>query len=90
MSQLPDVDRPNWQADPARFSRQGYPHSGRSGFKLGQIALGSVAQLWRQGRRSHGLPRCCAARSDSGIIHLDLANNYGPAPGPPRPCSARC
>ena len=80
MSQPPDVDRPNWQADPARFSRQGYPHSGRSGLKLGQIALG----LWHNfgaGDDEAMARRVLRRAIDSGIIHLDLANNYGPPPG---------
>lgn len=80
MSQLPDVDRQPWQADPARFTRQAYPRSGRSGLKLGNIALG----LWHNfgaGDDETMARRVLRRAIDQGIIHFDLANNYGPPPG---------
>ncbi|MBP6900702.1 MAG: aldo/keto reductase [Burkholderiaceae bacterium] len=73
----------SWQPDPDRFTRQPYPRCGRSGLRPGAIALG----LWHNFGAGAGTPDEAQARSllrqaiDQGIVHFDLANNYGPPPG---------
>lgn len=69
-----------YQANPARYESMEYRRCGRSGLKLPAISLG----LWHNFGDSTLLDnsRQLLHRAfDSGIIHLDLANNYGPPPG---------
>jgi L-glyceraldehyde 3-phosphate reductase len=67
-------------ASDTRYDTMRYNRSGRSGLKLPAISLG----LWHN---FGGVDRLETARSmvlrafDLGIIHFDLANNYGPPPG---------
>ena len=64
-------------AAPERYERMEYRRSGRSGLQLPAISLG----LWHNfGRdRPYELGRAIARRAfDLGILHFDLANNYGP------------
>ncbi len=64
-------------AAPERYERMQYRRSGRSGLQLPAISLG----LWHNfGRdRPYELGRAIARRAfDLGILHFDLANNYGP------------
>jgi len=60
-----------------RYDRMQYRRSGRSGLQLPAVSLG----LWHNfGRdRPYELGRAIARRAfDLGILHFDLANNYGP------------
>lgn len=69
-----------YQANPARYESMEYHRCGRSGLKLPAISLG----LWHNFGDSTLLDnsRQLLHRAfDSGITHLDLANNYGPPPG---------
>lgn len=69
-----------YQANPARYESMEYRRCGRSGLKLPAISLG----LWHNFGDSTLLDnsRQLLHRAfDSGITHLDLANNYGPPPG---------
>ncbi len=64
-------------AAPERYERMQYRRSGRSGLQLPAVSLG----LWHNfGRdRPYELGRAIARRAfDLGILHFDLANNYGP------------
>jgi L-glyceraldehyde 3-phosphate reductase len=63
-----------------RYDSMPYRRSGRSGLKLPVIALG----LWHNfgGMDTSENARAVLRRAfDLGIIHFDLANNYGPPPG---------
>lgn len=67
-------------AAPTRYDRMQYRRSGRSGLQLPAISLG----LWHN--FGHDRPyengRAIVRRAfDLGIIHIDLANNYGPPYG---------
>lgn len=69
-----------YQANSARYESMEYRRCGRSGLKLPAISLG----LWHNFGDSTLLEnsRELLHRAfDSGITHLDLANNYGPPPG---------
>ena len=69
-----------YQAHPARYESMEYRRCGRSGLKLPAISLG----LWHNFGDTTLLDnsRQLLHRAfDSGITHLDLANNYGPPPG---------
>ena len=63
-----------------RYETMHYKRSGKNGLKLPRISLG----LWHN---FGGLDRLETGRAtlrrafDLGIIHFDLANNYGPPPG---------
>ncbi|MFW5693933.1 MAG: L-glyceraldehyde 3-phosphate reductase [Alkalispirochaeta sp.] len=69
-----------YQADSSRYDRMVYRRSGDSGLTLPAISLG----LWHN--FGHETPLDAAASMihrafDLGIIHFDLANNYGPPAG---------
>ena len=67
-------------ADPTRYDRMQYRRSGRSGLQLPAISLG----LWHNfgHDRPYESGREIVRRAvDLGIIHIDLANNYGPPYG---------
>ena len=69
-----------YTADPERYERMEYRRSGRSGLQLPAISLG----LWHNFGydRPYELGRAIARRAfDLGILHFDLANNYGPPYG---------
>jgi L-glyceraldehyde 3-phosphate reductase len=64
-------------AAPDRYDRMSYRRSGRSGLQLPAISLG----LWHNfgHDRPYDSGRAIARRAfDLGILHFDLANNYGP------------
>ena len=64
-------------AAPERYERMQYRRSGRSGLQLPAISFG----LWHNfgHDRPYELGRAIARRAfDLGILHFDLANNYGP------------
>ena len=63
-----------------RYERMQYRRSGRSGLQLPAVSLG----LWHNfgHDRPYELGRAIARRAfDLGILHFDLANNYGPPYG---------
>ena len=63
-----------------RYERMEYRRSGRSGLQLPAVSLG----LWHNfgHDRPYELGRAIARRAfDLGILHFDLANNYGPPYG---------
>jgi L-glyceraldehyde 3-phosphate reductase len=67
-------------AAPDRYDRMPYRRSGRSGLQLPAISLGLWHNFGGEGRYETG--RAIARRAfDLGIIHFDLANNYGPPYG---------
>jgi L-glyceraldehyde 3-phosphate reductase len=81
---LPTVARQNgsvtWVASPERYDRMRYNPSGRSGLRLPAVSLG----LWQNfgGERPLETSRAIVRRAlDLGVIHFDLANNYGPPYG---------
>jgi L-glyceraldehyde 3-phosphate reductase len=65
---------------PARYETMDYRRCGRSGLKLPALSLG----LWHNfgANDNFANARDMVLRSfDAGIMHFDLANNYGPPPG---------
>jgi len=67
-------------ADPARYDTMTYRRCGRSGVQLPVISLG----LWHNfgGDRPLDTQRAILRRAfDLGVVHFDLANNYGPPYG---------
>ena len=72
--------RPPYAPAPDRYDTMDYVRCGRSGLKLPAISLG----LWHNfgSVDAYDTARAMALRAfDLGVTHLDLANNYGPAPG---------
>lgn len=71
MSYLPDSQR---------YETMKYNRCGRSGLRLSALSLG----FWHNFGGTTDFENCRAIvrkAFDSGITHLDLANNYGPPPG---------
>lgn len=69
-----------YRANPNRYREMSYARCGKSGLKLPRVSLG----LWHNfgGTSPFETARDMILRSfDSGIIHFDLANNYGPPAG---------
>ena len=69
-----------------RYRSMTYRRSGRSGLLLPALSLG----LWQNfgDDRPLDTQRAIVRRAfDLGITHFDLANNYGPPTGVPRPTS---
>jgi L-glyceraldehyde 3-phosphate reductase len=67
-------------ASPDRYEHMSYRRSGRSGLQLPLVSLG----LWHNFGydRPYETGRAIVRRAfDLGILHLDLANNYGPPYG---------
>lgn len=63
-----------------RYSKMQYRRCGKSGIKLPLISLG----LWHSFGGNGDLENCTKILQtafDNGVIHFDLANNYGPPPG---------
>ena len=63
-----------------RYSQMHYRRSGQSGLKLPRISLG----LWHNfgdTANQDNSRKLIRHAFDCGIIHFDLANNYGPPPG---------
>lgn len=63
-----------------RYDHMDYRRSGRSGLLLPAVSLG----LWQNfgtDRDAAGQRELLLHAVDHGVIHLDLANNYGPPPG---------
>ncbi|MER6030117.1 L-glyceraldehyde 3-phosphate reductase [Streptomyces sp. NPDC001851] len=69
-----------YTAHPDRYGDMPYRRTGRSGLKLPALSLG----LWHNfgPDRPVETQRAILRRAfDLGVIHFDLANNYGPPPG---------
>ena len=69
-----------YQASNLRYQSMSYFHCGSSGLKLPAISLG----LWHNfGEQTslENMKQLIFTAFDTGITHLDLANNYGPPPG---------
>ena len=69
-----------YHAQEARYQSMRYSRCGNSGLLLPAVSLG----LWHNfGDTSpyENMKQLCFTAFDQGITHLDLANNYGPAPG---------
>jgi len=69
-----------YQASPGRYAYMEYRRCGNSGLKLPALSLG----LWHNFGRQDDYEKCRSiihTAFDSGITHIDLANNYGPPPG---------
>ncbi len=69
-----------YTAAPDRYDRMEYRRSGRSGLQLPLVSLG----LWHNfgHDRPYEVARTIVRRAfDLGILHFDLANNYGPPYG---------
>ncbi len=67
-------------AAPNRYKGMTYKRSGESGVQLPAISLG----LWHNFGfvdSIHNAREILRAAFDLGIVHIDLANNYGPPPG---------
>ena len=79
--------------DPNRYVDRGdawFRRCGRSGLKLPALSLGGWHNFGDPGTDSQGLNETALhanaramlfAAFDHGITHIDMANNYGPAPG---------
>ncbi len=64
----------------SRYDHMLYRRAGRSGLQLPALSLG----LWHnfgEDRPLENARAMCRRAFDAGIIHFDLANNYGPPPG---------
>ena len=69
-----------YTAAATRYNAMPYPRCGRSGLRLPAVSLG----LWHNFGDTGDfdtMRRICRTAFDNGILHFDLANNYGPAPG---------
>jgi len=70
----------SYTPSPARYQSMEYRRCGKSGLKLPAVSLG----LWHNFGHVDVLENCrkiLHLAFDSGITHIDLANNYGPPPG---------
>ena len=65
---------------PNRYDAMQFPYCGNSGLRLPALSLG----LWHNfgdTARYDTMRDIVLTAFDNGIVHFDLANNYGPAPG---------
>lgn len=65
---------------PTRYDAMQFPHCGKSGLRLPELSLG----LWHNfgdTARYDTMRAIVLTAFDNGIVHFDLANNYGPEPG---------
>ncbi|MFY0652579.1 MAG: aldo/keto reductase [Cyclobacteriaceae bacterium] len=70
----------SYTASPSRYDTMNYRRCGQSGLKLSELSLG----LWHNFGDVDDLENMkemITYSFDHGIIHFDLANNYGPPPG---------
>ena len=69
-----------WRPAEDRYEAMAYRRCGASGLKLPAVSLG----LWHEFGHDAAFANqraICRAAFDRGIVHFDLANNYGPPPG---------
>ena len=69
-----------YMAKETRYSEINYVNCGNSGLKLPQISLGFWHNFGDNSEYSN-MKRLCFTAFDNGIVHFDLANNYGPEYG---------
>ena len=69
-----------YMAKETRYSEMNYVNCGNSGLKLPQISLGFWHNFGDNSEYSN-MKRLCFTAFDNGIVHFDLANNYGPEYG---------
>ena len=67
-------------ANEKRYDSLPYNRSGKSGLKLGAVSLGLWHNFGDTGCYDN-MRRICLQAFDNGVIHFDLANNYGPPEG---------
>jgi L-glyceraldehyde 3-phosphate reductase len=65
---------------PDRYEKMPYRRCGRSGLVLPAVSLGFWQGIGEAGNEDL-CKQACYEAFDSGILHFDLANNYGPPPG---------
>jgi L-glyceraldehyde 3-phosphate reductase len=70
----------DWRANPIRYEEMIYRRCGRSGLKLPAISLGLWHNFGDDASQINARKMILCA-FDLGVIHFDLANNYGPPPG---------
>ena len=69
-----------YSPSPQRYDNMLYAPAGKSGLRLPRISLG----LWHnfgEGADYENMKRMVFTAFDNGIVHFDLANNYGPPIG---------
>jgi L-glyceraldehyde 3-phosphate reductase len=69
-----------FQANPARYDKMMFRRAGKTGLKLPVLSFG----LWQNFGADNDYETCKAMiyqAFNNGIIHFDLANNYGPPAG---------
>ena len=69
-----------YNASESRYEKMKYIRSGKSGLRLPAISLG----IWHNFGsycNIENMKSICYAAFDNGVVHFDLANNYGPVPG---------
>lgn len=69
-----------YQASPARYDKIPYHRAGNSGLQLPAVSLGLWHNFGTNGQYET-MEKLCTTAFDNGIIHFDLANNYGPPEG---------
>ncbi len=74
------MTEPLYQADAARYDAIPYRRAGRSGVLLPAFSLGMWHNFGSESPLSN-IRRMAHYAFDHGIVHFDLANNYGPAYG---------
>lgn len=70
----------SYQANPDRYNKMIYNRCGKTGLKISAVSLG----LWHNfGTNDNfdNMEKMVHTAFDCGIIHFDMANNYGPEPG---------
>ena len=70
----------SYLASEKRYETMKYNRCGKSGLMLPAVSLG----LWHNFGTNddyENMRQMCFTAFDSGITHVDLANNYGPLPG---------
>jgi L-glyceraldehyde 3-phosphate reductase len=63
-----------------RYKKMPYRRCGRSGLVLPAVSLGFWQSLGEAGNEEL-CRKACYYAFDNGVLHFDLANNYGPPPG---------
>ena len=69
-----------WQANDSRYESSTYKRCGQSGIKLPPLSLGFWHNFGLQDNQDE-IKKIIHHAFDSGIVHFDLANNYGPPAG---------
>ncbi len=72
--------RDKYLAQDNRYENMTYHRSGRSGLILPEVSLGLWHNFGDTGRYEN-MRAICRTAFDQGVLHFDLANNYGPENG---------